>query len=207
MDVVQRSVIFYYRSKKRGYKAIHRKLIERYGVEAYTLGSVKYWAREYEGGRRDPTDSPRAGRPVSDLAEAISKFLNEQPFSSTRYIAAQLRTSRNLVKRTLVEVLGMQKFSLRWVPHELTVAQKGQRVADSRRLLQALRADAANEFGNIITADESWYYWSYEHSSQWSTSRDLVPTRTRKKIDSKKSMFTHARLSQCMSNGLRDLNR
>jgi hypothetical protein len=158
MDVVQRLVIFYDRSKNRGDKEIHRKLIETDGVEAYTLGSVKYWAHEYEGGRRDPTDSPRAERQVSDFAQAISKVLNEQPFSSARYIAAQLRTSRNLVKRTLVEVLGMQKFSLRWVPRKLTVAQKGQRVADSRILPQALRADAANEFANIITADESWYY-------------------------------------------------
>jgi hypothetical protein len=42
------------------------------------------------------------------------------------------------VKKTPVEVMGMKTFRLRWVPHELTVAEKRQRVADSRRLLQAL---------------------------------------------------------------------
>jgi hypothetical protein len=190
MDVVQRSVIFYYRFKGRGDKRIHTKLVAAYGRDAHTIDSVKYWVREHDDGRRDPPDSAKAGRPPSDISEAVAKVLNEEPFSSTKHIAAQLRTSRELVKRTLIDVLGMKKFSLRWVPHTLTGAQKRDRVADSRRLLTALRADAANGFVNIITADESWYYWSYSHSSQWSTSRDLVPTRPIKKIDSKKSMFT-----------------
>jgi hypothetical protein len=57
-------------------------------------------------------------------------ILSQQPFSSTKYIAAELRTSRDLVKKTVVEVLRMKKFSLRRVPHELTVAQKRQRVAE-----------------------------------------------------------------------------
>jgi hypothetical protein len=94
-----------------------------------------------------------------------------------------------MVKKTLVKVSGMKRISLRWVPHELTVAEKHKRVADSWILLQTRIADAPNEFTNIITADESWHHWFYQHSSEWSTSRDLVPTRTLQKIDSKKSMF------------------
>jgi histone-lysine N-methyltransferase SETMAR len=116
-------------------------------------------------------------------------ILREQPFSSTKYIAAQLRTSRDLVKKTVVEVLRIKRFNLRWVPRELTVAQKRQRVADSRRLLQTLIADTPKEFTNIITADESWYYWFCPPTFQWRTSRDLVPTRPLQKIDSRKSMF------------------
>jgi hypothetical protein len=155
MDVVQRSVIFCYRSKQRGYRGIHIKLVGAYAQHATPTESVKYWVREYDRGGRDLTDSPRAARPRSATAEAVSHVLSEQPFSSAKYIAAQLRTSRDLVKKTLVEVLGMKKFSLRWVPHELTVAQKRQRAAHSRRLVQTLTADAPNEFTNIITADES----------------------------------------------------
>jgi histone-lysine N-methyltransferase SETMAR len=116
--------------------------------------------------------------------------LSEQPFSSTKYIAAQLHVSRAVVKRTLVKVLGMKKYSLRWVPHDLSEHQKAQRVIDSQSLLEALMEDAENNFVNIVTGDESWYYWSYAHTSQWSPSRDNVPTRTQQKIDSKKSMFT-----------------
>jgi hypothetical protein len=190
MDVLRSSVIFYYRSKQRGCRGIHTKLVGAYGQHAYPPESVNYWVRESDRGGRDPADSPRAGTARSDIAKAVSQILSQQPFSSTKYIAAQLRTSRGLMKKTVVDVLGMQKLSLGWVPHGLTVAGKRQRVADSRRLLQMLTADAPNEFTNIITADESWYYWLYRHSSQWSTTRDLVPTRTLQKIDSRKSMFT-----------------
>jgi hypothetical protein len=56
--------------------------------------------------------------------------------------------------------------------------------------LKALKADAKNNFINIITADESWYDWSYEYQSQWSISRATVPTRTLQKTDAKKSMLT-----------------
>jgi hypothetical protein len=71
--------------------------------------------------------------------------------------------SRDLVKRILVEVSGMKKFSLQWVPHELTIAQKRPRVADSQKLLQTLIADAPNEFINLTWALESWYRWFFDH--------------------------------------------
>jgi hypothetical protein len=91
---------------------------------------------------RDPTDLSKPGRPVSDVAEAVSQFLREEPFSSTRHIASQLRVSRTSVKRTLFSVVGMRKFSLRWVLHDLVEFQKAQRVKDSRGLLKALKVDA-----------------------------------------------------------------
>ena len=190
MDIVQRPVIFHLRFKGEGSKRIHTELVETYEAGAYTIDSVKYWVMQYDGGRRDPTDIPKPGRPVSDVAEAVSQLLKEEPFSSTRRIAAQLCLSRTSVKRTLISVLEMQKFRLQWDPHDLTESQKAQHVTDSRMLLKALKADVKNNFVNIITGDESWYYWSYEYQSQWSTSRDTVPTRTLQKSDSKKSMFT-----------------
>jgi hypothetical protein len=145
---------------------------------------------QYDGGRRDPTDLSKPGRPVFDVAEASSQLLREEPFSSTRHIAAQRRLSRTSVKWTLVSVLEMRKFSLRWVTRDLTEFQKAQRVKDSRGILKALKVDAKNNFVHIITGDESWYSWSSEHHSQWSTSRATVPTRTLPRIDTKKSMFT-----------------
>jgi hypothetical protein len=48
----------------------------------------------------------------------------------------------------------MRKFSLRWVSHALTAGQMAQRVADSRGVLMAMRADAANGFVKIMTVDE-----------------------------------------------------
>jgi hypothetical protein len=84
----------------------------------------------------------------------------------------------------------MKNVSFRWIYHEVTAALKDHRVAKSKKLVKALRSDDVNGIVNMMTADESWCYWFYDHSSQRSTSRDLVPTRSLKTIDSKMSMFT-----------------
>jgi hypothetical protein len=112
MDVVQRSLIFHLRFQGESSKRIHTELVETYGTGADPTDSVKYWVKQYNGGRSDPTDLSKPERPVSDVAEAVSQLLREEPFSSIRYIAAQLRLSRTSVKRTLVSVLRMRKFSL-----------------------------------------------------------------------------------------------
>jgi hypothetical protein len=93
--------------------------------------SVKYWIGEYNGGRRKPTD-PKTDRAPSGIAQAVFKVLNEQPFSSTKDLAAQFRTSRELLKRTLTTVSGMNKINLRPVPHELAIAQKGNELLNRR---------------------------------------------------------------------------
>jgi hypothetical protein len=79
----------------------HCTEVATYHRDAYAIDSVKYWVREDDGGRRDRTDFPKAGRLPSDIAEAVSQVLNQQPFSSTKYIATQLRASSKLVKKTL----------------------------------------------------------------------------------------------------------
>jgi hypothetical protein len=84
---------------------IHTELVETDGAGAYPIDSVKFWVKQYDGGRRDPTDLSEPGSPV---AEAVSQLLREEPFSSTRHLAAQLRLSRTSVKRTLVSVLEMR---------------------------------------------------------------------------------------------------
>jgi hypothetical protein len=132
MDVVQRSVIFHLRFKGEGSKRIHTELVETNGAGAYPIDSVRNSARQSDGGRRDLTDLSKPGRPVSDVAESVSQLLREEPFSSTRRIAAGLRLSRRSVKRSLVFVLRMTKVSLRCVPHDSTESQNAQRVKDSR---------------------------------------------------------------------------
>jgi hypothetical protein len=87
MDAVQRSVIFHLRCTGKGSRRIHTELVEIYGAGAYPIDSVKYWVKQSDGGRRDPTDLSQPGRPVSNVAEAVSQLLREEPFSSTRHIA------------------------------------------------------------------------------------------------------------------------
>jgi hypothetical protein len=113
MDIVQSSVIFHLRFKGEASKRIYAELLKTYEVGAYAIDSVKYWTRQSDGGRRNLTDLAKPGRPVSDIAEAVSHLPREKPFSSTTHIAAQLGLSQTSVELTLVSVLEMREFSLR----------------------------------------------------------------------------------------------
>jgi hypothetical protein len=138
-NVVERPVIFCCRSKGRGFKRIHTKLVAASGRDVYTVESPKHWVCESDGGRRGPTDLFKTRKPPSDVVDAVLQVLNEERFSSTKYVASQLRISRKVAKRTLIDSLGMEKFSLRPGFHAFAVEQKLEKVADWRRLFKALR--------------------------------------------------------------------
>jgi hypothetical protein len=58
--------------------------------------------------------------------------------------------------RTLVDVLGMKEFSPQRVSHGLTAVRKVDR-NHWRKLLKALRPEAADGSVSVITVDESLY--------------------------------------------------
>jgi hypothetical protein len=190
MEIEMRAVIFYdWRQDKRG-KKIHHKLSDASGKNSYSLGAVKYWVCEFKVQRTDLHDEVRPGRPLINVSAQIARLLNDEPFSSTRYLARQLAVTKVAVKRNLQEALEIHRFGLKWVPNVLSTEQKVARVQRPRELYNNLIFKRQKNFTKIITRDESWYYWFYAESLMWARSCDDVPTRPLKKIDSKKSMFT-----------------
>jgi hypothetical protein len=59
------------------------------------------------------------------------------------------------IKRVLVSDLGIHKFVRRWIPHDLSDANRRERVFKANLLLEELRTDERNEFANTMTGDES----------------------------------------------------
>jgi hypothetical protein len=59
----------------------------------------------------------------------------------------------------------LEKFNLRWVPHSLDDTQKAERGSLSADLVTVLKENQKTGFGNIITGDESWFYFEYAHQS------------------------------------------
>jgi hypothetical protein len=60
------------------------------------------------------------------------------------------------------------------------------RVAFSEELLEVVRHAKETNFEHFLTVDESWFYYEYPHDSVWAPSRATLPTRTSKKIETKK---------------------
>jgi hypothetical protein len=68
--------------------------------------------------------------------------------------------------------------------HDVSEANRKERVPKANLLLEELRADEGNEFPNTMTGDESWFFLSYESDSMFAGTRDEVIPRTSQKIGS-----------------------
>jgi hypothetical protein len=56
------------------------------------------------------------------------------------------------------EELELAKLYLRWVSHALDANQMAELISLSHQLLQVLRSNEEQNFRNIVTGDESWFF-------------------------------------------------
>jgi hypothetical protein len=111
----------------------------------------------------------RPGRPPIELSGAIMHLLSDGPFLSARVLAVRLSSTHQTIKQVPVSDLGMRKVVRRWIPHDLSEANRRERVLKANLLMEELRTDEGNEFANTIIGDESWFYLSYESDSMFAT--------------------------------------
>jgi hypothetical protein len=105
-------------------------------------------------------------------------LLSDEPFLSARVLAVRLLSTHQTIKRVLVSDLGMPKFVIRWIPHDLSGANRRERILKANLLLKELQADEGNEFANTMTGDENWFFLSYELDAMFARTRDEVIPRT-----------------------------
>jgi hypothetical protein len=109
-----------------------------------------------------------------------------------RRIARATHLPPTTVYRRLRDTLGFTVRHLRWVPHILSDQQKQRRVECSRELLTLLESQQRRDWQDIVTLDESWFYFTTDHEQIWLPSEGRVPERERKMIQSPKLMLTIA---------------
>jgi transposase len=124
----QRVVMKFFFLQGERYKAIYQKLHTAFAEESASLSTVKRWCRRFKSGHFSVQDDRRSGRPQRDLGDSISQFLADEPFLSARTLAKRLLVHPQTIKRVLTEDLGMRKFTRRWIPHELSLSNRQQRV-------------------------------------------------------------------------------
>lgn len=191
MDATEQRYIikFFFLSGMR-YKSIYTEMKKVLHDNTVHLSTVKRWCTKFKNGHFSCEDEDHPGRPPSDLVGPVSKCLSKQPFISARQIAKQLSISPMTILRVLNVDMGLKRFTRKWVPHELTVEQKNSRVEKSKLILNILEKAQKNNFVNVMTGDESLFYFRYQSSHMYAESKEKVPNRISKKIDSKKVMIT-----------------
>ncbi|GFW78558.1 mariner transposase [Trichonephila clavipes] len=90
-------------------------------------------------------------------------------------IAETLKISKERVGHIVNEYLDMQKLCSRWVPRELTIDQKQQRIDDSKQCLDRFNRNKSEFLRRYGTMDETWLHHftpeSNRQSAEW-TARD-----------------------------------
>jgi hypothetical protein len=72
-------------------------------------------------------------------------LLSEEPFLSARVLSVRLSSKHQTIKQVLVSDLGMRKFVRRWIPHDLSAANRRERVLKANLLPEELQADEEND--------------------------------------------------------------
>lgn len=141
---------------------IHQDLVTVYGSQAISYSTVLRWSNYFRDGGMEIEDQPRSGRPVTETTieniERVLSIIEEDPHSTYDDIEAETLLSRGTIETIIHEHLKKKKITSRWVPHELTPAQKKERVKICKEILEKIQSGSWR-LGDIITGDETWIYF------------------------------------------------
>jgi hypothetical protein len=151
----QRSVIRYYCFRGKTNAEIVTKLEQCYYQDALRLRAVEKWAAKFQAGQETVYDDERPGRPPqNDLSDAVLRFLEKQPHSSSREISKAKYSPRATIFR-VADDLGLHFFAPRRIPYRLSDAQKADGVDLSQHMLDMMQGLGSKRQKYLITGDES----------------------------------------------------
>ena len=109
-----------------------KKLIFTFGDEAPSYATVKRWYNEFNSDRHSLTDQFRKDRPKSVVGpeniNAVQKLIMQDRHVTYREMETTLDISLTSVYKILHENLAVKKICSPWIPHNLTKAQKDERI-------------------------------------------------------------------------------
>jgi hypothetical protein len=117
-------------------RGVHDDIVAAVGHDAVSYSSVTRYLYEARFPPSKPEPHPAdVQRDLSDSDQATLAALEDNPFASVRQLSRPIPLPSTTVYHRLTQSLGFVVRYLRWLPHALSDAQKGERVNLSRRLL------------------------------------------------------------------------
>jgi len=118
--------------------------------------------KEYSSGRREGIVDGRkkSGRRKSnirhDSIDSVKMAIEIDPFLSIKRISKNLDLSHAMVQRIMKDDLGKKSVNAKFFPHDLTIKNKKDRVAEARKIINALESRRIDQ--RLIVTDEKWLY-------------------------------------------------
>jgi histone-lysine N-methyltransferase SETMAR len=134
-----------------------RRINKAWGDGTIGERTAREWFAKFRNGEEGLEDKSRSGRPQEVVRQAVLAAIEETPSLTTRMLAEDFDCEQSTIVRILHE-LGKVWKKTRWVPHELTPAQKTKRLNAAQALLD--RHCRASFLDQLITGDEKWVSFS-----------------------------------------------
>ena len=147
-----------YELTRDGYEAdqIEQQLQIEFGMQAYCTKIVYKWMARCKLGFEFDEKHEKPDPKLDDqLLTRIIQIIDDQPFSSTRYIAQLLNEDNSTIWRYLTKNLGLVYKQSKWLPHVLNCEQKLNRQRLSNELSSILKTCQRQGWYNLMTGDSS----------------------------------------------------
>ena len=179
-------------------KEIHRRMADVYGDSSQKYSTVAKWSAEFKRGRDSLEDDPRPGRPAEVISQEMIDRVERLVLNNRRIKVAELASecgiSNGSVYTIIHEHLSMSKVSARWVPRNLNMQDRQQRVESRQELLKVYNANPEDFHIRLVTGDETWlHHWdpdTNKESMQWKRPGSPQPKKFRTQPSASKVMTT-----------------
>jgi hypothetical protein len=163
----------------------HQGLLEACGNDALPYRTVARWVSAFHSGRDESAHLARTGGPsISDEhVELVRGLLAVGRCWTVRELFIDVGLSHQTVWHILKNKFHMRKAAARWVPHNLTEAQKWHRYAVAGLHLERYHNEGDTFLQRIVAIDETWTR-AYEpelkrQSNEWRNQGSPRPKRVR----------------------------
>ncbi|CAJ0590615.1 unnamed protein product [Cylicocyclus nassatus] len=135
------------------------------------------WFKRFREGDESLDDGARRGRPETLSDSVLKEEVEADPSQSTRELAERFGCTHGTVEKHL-HALGKSNRCGKWVPHELSGANKEARTRVCRTLLNMSKT--SHFYEAILTSDEKWIYFDNQRRKRQWLSRNEQPKPTPK---------------------------
>ena len=182
-----RAVIKFLTKEGAKAKEIHWRMADVYGDSSPKYSTVAKWSAKFKHGRDSLEDDPRPGRPADvisqEMIDRVERLVRNNCRIKVAELASECGISNGSVYTIIHEHLGMSKVSARWVPRNLNMQDRQQRVESSQELLEVYNANPEDFYTHLVTNAK-------KESMQWKHPGSPPPKKFRTQPSASKVMAT-----------------
>jgi hypothetical protein len=168
---------------------IHNAHVSTFKGEAKPYSTGTYYLRKPSFSRaKTPQPSESPAPILNEPDAAILLALSEESFTSVRQLAPRTHLHPSTVYDHHMHKLGFTVRYLRWGPRLLSEADKHAQAQLPFALFEILQHQNDRAGHDIVTLDESWFYFTTEHELIWLPEGTEAPERERITVQSRKTM-------------------